>query len=62
MPKRKLIEITPAQFQKFDRLRQDLRKRGLRVPSMPFLVQTAIDRGIESVISENTLPMRANER
>lgn len=62
MPKRKLIEITPAQFQKFDQLRDKLRKRGLRVPSMPFLVQTAIDRGIESVISENLPAPVSHER
>lgn len=46
MPKRKLVEITPEQHERVELIRAKLKKAGKRVPSVPFLVQLAFDKGI----------------
>lgn len=51
MLKRKLVEITPEQHKRFEELRGKLKKKGGRVPSIPMLVQQAVDRGLGAVIT-----------
>lgn len=50
--KRKLVEILPVRHDRLEQIRGKQKKRGLRVPTIPALVDRALEIGIPYVEGE----------
>jgi hypothetical protein len=57
MPKRKLVEITPRQHRQLKAIRAQIRKSGQRVPSIPLLVQSAVDLWLPGMLAQHLPPI-----
>lgn len=54
MAKRRLVEISPAQFQTLSQVRNLRKRRGMNTPSMPVLVQECISAGMGEILTRYT--------
>jgi hypothetical protein len=59
MAKRRLVEINNHKHRKIEMLRRECKASGVSVPTVPFIVDAALDIGLKEVLVKFTPPKAA---